>query len=429
MTRSLVFLAYHYPPMVGAASERAASFARHLPGLGWDMRVVTVDGGLFHRDPANEPPPVPVVRTRSAEVSRVVARLRHGSAPADSGAVSEGEAAGASGVARRLIRDFVYVPDAQASWIPFAVAGIRRAVAEAPSPSVLLTTSVPYSAHLAGQRAAKRAGVRWAAEFRDPWAHIDPAIRARSRARMALDERLERRVVESADAVIVTSASTRARLIERYPKLPAERFHVVLNGFEPSAGVPSPPAASEPLVLVHAGSVPDHARLEPLLEGIAAAVAGGGGPIVLRVYSPPERWRSAVASLPRSPDWLVLEGMVSPAAVHESIRRSSAAVLISPSETPDEHISAKFLEYLGAGRPVIAAMHDSSEMTELGHRYGDVRVLPEYSADAVAAEVSRLVEQHRAGDLQAPARSGLPIADLTRAAQARVLSEILETLV
>ena len=71
-TRSVVLLAYHYPPMVGPASERAASFARHLPEAGWRPIVVTVKHGLFHRDLRQTPPPVHTLRTRSPEPGRVL---------------------------------------------------------------------------------------------------------------------------------------------------------------------------------------------------------------------------------------------------------------------------------------------------------------------------------------------------------------------
>src|SRR4051795_7821280 len=73
-------LAFHYPPMVGPASERAASFARFLPAHGWKPFIVTVRGGLFHSDASNLPPRVRTWRTTSAEPSRLLGRLRR-SAP------------------------------------------------------------------------------------------------------------------------------------------------------------------------------------------------------------------------------------------------------------------------------------------------------------------------------------------------------------
>jgi hypothetical protein len=412
--------------MVGAASERAASFARHLPGLGWDVSVVTVERGLFHTDAANTPPPVATTRTRSPEPSRMIARLRGGGG-GEAGLSDDAVVGGSSGLARQLVREFVYVPDGQALWIPFAARAARAAIREAGSPPVLLTTSVPYSAHLAGRRAARRTGVPWAAEFRDPWAHVDQAIRPRSGARQRVDELLERRVVEAADLVIVTSDSTCERFRERYPREPAAKFAVVRNGFEPAAAAGPAPPRQGPLTLVHAGSVPAHAPIEPLLRGIEAAARREPGSIELHVYSSPERWRNAAQGLEAG--WLHLHGLVTPADARAAVARSSAAILICPGDDYDEHVSAKLLEYLGARRPVVAAVSPTSEMAALGRAYGDVRILPDYAAEPVTDAVVALLDEHRAGKLEQPVESERPVTDLTRAEQSRRLADLLCSLV
>ena len=151
--------------MVGPASERAASFARHLPESGWDPVVVTVKQGLFHSDPRQQQPPVRSLRTRSPEVGRALRTLPGlpgAGSPADDGSVAaDGVVRELSGPlaldrVRGLVRDYLYLPDALAPWIPFAVAGARRALRIAPAPAVLVSTSVPYSAHLAALAVARR---------------------------------------------------------------------------------------------------------------------------------------------------------------------------------------------------------------------------------------------------------------------------------
>lgn len=430
MTRkTVVILAFHYPPMLGPASQRAASFARHLPAAGWDPVVVTVRRGLYHRDSGQESPHVPTLRTASPEPSRLLATLRgrrDGAGDATAEVVQEVPAGAALGRLRRLVRDYLYVPDGQALWIPFAVAAARRAVRSASQPVVLMSTSVPYSAHLAALRVARSEGVAWVAEFRDPWAGIADSLRPRSGARKWIDAELERRVVESANGVVVTTELTRDAMMHAYPALPPQRIAVVRNGFEPAEDSPSPPGAEEPLRLLYAGSVPDDAPIEPLLRGIGQVAAARPGEVRLRVLAPRERW-AAVATAVGDPDWIELAGLVSPEEARLEAGAASANLLLRPGAAHRQFVAAKLLEYLGARRPIVAAVDPQGEMATLGREYGDLRLVPEYGEAAVAAEVERLLGEHRAGVLQRPIEPPGDLNDLTRSAGARRLAMVLDS--
>jgi hypothetical protein len=420
---TVVLLAFHYPPMIGAASERIASFARHLPASGWEPIVVTTARGLYHRDLSYAPPPVRTLRTRSPEPSRLFRRRRRSTA-ATPELVPERSLATTGDRLRRFVRDYVYVPDGQALWIPFAVAGLRRALSIASGPTVLLSTSVPYSAHLAARSLAQRVGVPWIAEFRDPWVHVHQAIRPRAAPRRRIDGLLERRVVASATAVVVTSELTRKDMARRYPSL-EERFWVVRNGFEPLQSSASPPEADAPLELVHAGTVPPQSPIEPLLLGIDAIARRRPGEIRLIVLGPPARWRQAASAMGGAP-WLDVRGAVSPSDARLVSARASANLLVCPGEEYDEHIAAKLMEYFGVRRPVLAIISPSGEMATLSREYGDVRVLSRFDAETVEEQVERLLSDHRRGLLQRTVQPRRRVEDLTRYEQAQRLAAVLE---
>jgi len=211
----VVFLAYYFPPLIGIASERAASLSRHLLGLGWEPTVITTRRGHYHRLATVDGFPFSVVRTPSLEISRLLRSAyggpRNDARAGSTTAVRPVDAGRLGSLARRVVRDFVYVPDAQVGWIPFATAAAARAVGTYPNASVLLSTSVPYSAHLAAMAAARRSGAAWVAEFRDPWSTGIPPARTVHPVRQWVDWRLERRILRAADHVIVTSDATMSR--------------------------------------------------------------------------------------------------------------------------------------------------------------------------------------------------------------------------
>ena len=430
-TRHALLLSFHYPPMLGPASQRAASFARHLPEHGWHPIVITVGEGHYHRDERHRPPAVPTVRTRSPEPSRLLRPFRASNIETSGdGAVvvTEAGAKPALGWARRAVRDYIYLPDGQVLWIPFAVRAIRRVVESLPGPTVLVSTSVPYSAHLAALTATRRLDLPWVAEFRDPWSQVDQTIRPRSRVRRAVDRALEARVVQGASAVVVTTDLTRHAMTSLYPELGDTDVCVVRNGFdEVTAPALPPPPAGAPLELIQAGSVPEDVPLEPLLRGIDSVARRYPDSVRLRVFAHPARWQSSAAAVD-NPRWLELEGLVPPDEARAAMAAASANVLLRPGGSHRQYVAAKLMDYLGARRPVLGIVDPSGEMASLGRDYGDMRIVPTYEVEAVAAAVEQLLAQQRAGALTGKVEPRRPLAEITRRAQAGRLAALLDSL-
>jgi hypothetical protein len=426
-----VFVAFRYPPMLGPGSLRAAAFARHLPETGWHPFVVTVGEGLFHSDESHQPLPVPTIRTRSPEPSKLLNPIRRMASPdarrseARTKTVPDPRLNPALARVRRFVRDYVYVPDGQALWIPLARRAARTVLESAPRPQVLMSSSVPYSAHLAAMGVAKQMGIPWVAEFRDPWSQVDDLIRPRSAVRKRVDAALERRVVEAASVLVVTTDETRAAMAAAYPAMDPERIWVVRNGFEPSGVDVSPPPASAPLRLVHAGSVPDDAPIEPLLRGIDRVARSHPGELEMLVYGAPRRWSEASAQL-GDPAWLSVRGLVTPAIAQEAIAAASVNVLLRPGEHHRQYVAAKLMDYLGARRPILAAISSAGEMASLGREYGDMRLVDPYTEAAVARVVEELLAQHRNGRLAQPVSAIRPTEQLTRRAQTARLAQALD---
>ena len=216
----VLLLAYYAPPSTGIAVERTVGFQEHLPSFGWEAVVVTPRSPHFHQaEREGEEDPGAVVRTGSIELSRMFRTLgRRMHRPLEPGREETRETGkhlstpelnhGSSlmplhlspvgSSIRRLIREFVYVPDAQIGWVPFAVrAGARVLERDREGDWVVYSSSVPYSAHLATARLASRFRLPWVAEFRDPWSAQDESQLPRSSFRRKLDRRLERWILRT----------------------------------------------------------------------------------------------------------------------------------------------------------------------------------------------------------------------------------------
>ena len=423
---SVVLLNYYYPPLVGIASERAASMAGHLCELGWHPAVVTAANGFYHRADEASTPSYPVIRTRSFELSRAFRRAfalsRAGVVAGEGSTITPVPTGALGGGLRELVRDFAYVPDAQVGWIPFAAQAVRRTLELTPRPRVVFSTSVPFSAHLAARAGAHGQDVGWVAEFRDPWATSDSPSRSSRRLRRSFDARLERRVLLAADHIIATSESFRAELLQTHAELGPGRVSVVTNGFEDMpAG--KPPGATEPMVVLYAGTVAAGEDVSPVITAFSELDERHPQSTRLRVLGPPEPWRFAAGE--SVPAWLELAGIVTPSAARQAMTDSSALLLFQRHPGYDCVLPGKAFEYIGARRPIVAVVPSASEMAELLTRHADVRLVDRDDVTALNPVLDELLRQHRSGSLQAPRVTASTVAPLARREQAERLAGIL----
>ena len=423
--KRVVCIAYYYPPLAGIASERAAAFSLHLSQLGWAPIIVTPRDGFYHRVASFNDPIADVRRTRSIELGRIV---RAGSTlvgaprpPSDSLTVRPLQTNAASAKARRWVREWLYVPDAQVGWIPFATRAAMTALREVEGPRVVFSSSVPYSAHLVAGRAAKRAGVPWVAEFRDPWTDGRSPNRTRSRARRHIDHCVEQRILLGADHIVVPTESMRGLLLARVTELAHDNVSVVRNGFEPTeAG--SPPPSDDVMTILYAGTVAPGEDVGPLLAALDAVDRRDPSRFRLHVLGPSQPWEAGARRLP----WLRLDGLVSPQEARLRMAGSSVLLLLHQHPAYWLAVPGKAYEYLGVRRPILAVIPRGSEMESVISRHGDARVVDLDDPVELSAAMEALLADHRAGRLQAPRVETSVAAPLRRLEQAKQLAAIFE---
>jgi hypothetical protein len=368
------------------------------------------------------------VRTRSLELSRVFRRaysVATGAADeSDEMTIRPIASGGAGAHARRLVHDFVYLPDAQVGWIPFAARAAADALAAAPPGSVVLSSSGPVSSHFAAMWAARRSGAPWVAEFRDPFASDPGPTRTRSMARQRVNRRLEDRILRAADHVVVTTESTRQEMLRHTPDLQEERISIVRNGFEPVPAA-APPGPREPMTVVYVGTVAPGEETGWVLTAFDLAHADRPDGFRLRVVGPPGPWQDSGPDAGARRPWLQLDGVVSPVEARTAMAAGSALLLI---RHPDYriHLPGKAFDYIGARRPIIAAVPPVSEMEDMIMRHSDARILRWGETESLARVIEQFVDQHRAGELQAPRVPESLTAPLARRDQVARLAEIFD---
>jgi glycosyltransferase involved in cell wall biosynthesis len=389
--RSILFVAYFYPPSRDTGAQRPAAMVKWLRRLGHRVTVLTTSAYGRLADDADEV----IVRTADAQLLR--ARLR-GADRIDALYDSDTYAGRAHPLSRILVPEPLV-----AAWAPFARRRAVELLAQGGYDCVI-TTSPPESAHLIGRALAKR-GLPWVADVRDAWTFESLRPRFPTGLQRRLDERLERRWLGAADVVSCVSRPAADDMRERLG-IEAE---LIPNGWDPDLGPedPGPPQAVDPLPvadpdrasLVYTGRFGSYGRdPRPLVEalaGLAREQPEVAARIEFVVAGPLTDDERRLLDTHVAPARIVVRGSLDRVQAL-ALQRGADALLLLASPARTQLLNIKLFEYLAAGRPILAL----AEGTEAG------RVAAEVGAEVVRADdvaaIRDALARLAAGELPAP---------------------------
>jgi len=120
-----------------------------------------------------------------------------------------------------------FIPDARKFWVKPSVKYLKKYLSENEI-DVVITTGPPHSLHLIGLKLKKETGVKWMADFRDPWTEIDYFHQLPlSNQAIKKHHYLEAEVLKNADAVLVVGNTMKSK----YDKFNSNVL-TITNGFD-----------------------------------------------------------------------------------------------------------------------------------------------------------------------------------------------------
>jgi glycosyltransferase involved in cell wall biosynthesis len=262
---------------------------------------------------------------------------------------------------------------------------------------MIYSTSPHATAHLIALFIARRSGIPWVADFRDPWFEDLPEPGAPAgRLYRKLNRGLERQVVERCTHIVTTTTYLRDSLYKRYTSLPAMKMTAIPNGYDEADFAdfaPFPKEHTEHLLIVHAGSINSEFRdPRPLFQALRALIHNGTiarNRVMLRFIGGGEFARSQAIRTSLSQNGLseqveFVDRMSYGTALQELARADLLLLLQASADTVDL-IPAKIYEYLRAQKPVLALVYPGATSELLGTVRGGWAVDPR---DAAALENS-----------------------------------------
>ncbi|MCB0779276.1 MAG: glycosyltransferase family 4 protein, partial [Flavobacteriales bacterium] len=358
--KRVLIVTYYWPPNGGAGVQRWLKFVKYLPQHGWQPVVYTPENPeLVAEDPGlldDVPREAEVIKRRISEPYGLYKRLtgRGVKEKVHTAFLSEEKREGWRDRMALWVRSNFFIPDARVGWVGPSVRFLKQYLREHPV-DVIVTTGPPHSMHLIGLRLKRALGIRWVADFRDPWTNIDFYRQLKlSRSADRRHRRLEAEVLREADTVVAVGWT----LADELRDLGAERVEVITNGFDP-ADVPDPPEpVDERYSLVHVGSLTATRNAPGLWKALAKRCADDpefAARFVLRFVGPVDH--TVLDSIEEAglADNLERIGPVDHAqAMREMQRARVLLLLLNDTANAKGILTSKLFEYLAVGRPILA---------------------------------------------------------------------------
>lgn len=252
MTKKALIITYYWTPSGGPGVQRWLKFVKYLPDFGIQPIVYVpenptypiIDKNLYLdikqplvlKQPIREPYRLASIFSKKKTKS------------ISSGIVPSKRKQSLLEKAMLYVRGNFFIPDARVLWVKPSVKYLENYIKENDIQTII-TTGPPHSLHLIGLGLKEKIDLKWIADFRDPWTsivyHKDLKLSENSKQKHI---ELERKVLNTADQIIVTSPSTKLE----FSKKTKQPIEVITNGYDVEKIEKRP--LDEKFTLAHIGS-------------------------------------------------------------------------------------------------------------------------------------------------------------------------------
>jgi glycosyltransferase involved in cell wall biosynthesis len=229
--KKVLIITYYWPPSGGGGVQRWLKFVKYIRDFGWEPVIYTPDNPDFELQDETLSEDVPdgitVLKKPIWEPFAAYRMLLGKKAVQKQGVVAGAKGSLFSSLSI-WIRGNYFIPDSRIFWVRSSVNYLTKYLRKNKI-EALVTTGPPHSLHLIGLELKNRLGVKWLADFRDPWSKWDVLDQLKlSKRSLKSHQKLEHSVLAGADQIITVSPSLKSSLKE----LGAIKVEVITNGYD-----------------------------------------------------------------------------------------------------------------------------------------------------------------------------------------------------
>lgn len=360
-----LIITYYWPPSGGSGVQRWLKFVKYLGKYDVEPIVYTVDNpnyAIIDKSLQNEvPKTVEILRQPIKEPNNLLAFFGSKKQQTSAGFLDTNPSF--LGKIAQYIRANFFIPDARKFWIHPSVKFISEYLKKNPV-DVIITTGPPHSLHLIGLQLKKKIGVKWIADFRDPWTAIDYFHRL-PLTKKAIQKhlQLEKEVVSNADCVLVVGNTMK----ENYSKF-NKNIAVITNGFDDNI-VENVTKLDTKFSLVHIGMMNADRNPKVLWKVLSEIISNN------EEFANDFQLKLIGKCADEVFESIKNEGIISHVEFidylpHNKVlafQKSAQVLLIAVNNVPTAKgiITGKIFEYLQAKRPILAIAPTNGDLAEI----------------------------------------------------------------
>jgi len=395
--RKVLIIAYYFPPLGMGGVQRVCKFVKYLPSFGWEPVVLTVkDIEYFSQDHSllqELPPGIKIHRTGSFDPLRLVFLLkklfqrkgvfdlkkkkakrffpRQGRGQNDISFLSS-----RSRGFRPLLKfsNLFSFPDNKIGWLPFALIKGFKLYREEKF-DLLFSTSPPLTCHLVGFFLKKITGIKWVADYRDPYLIYEDKKSYSSFKKFFLSS-LQKLFLKNGDGFVGVNHTIAQGLKEIYPE--SKRIAVITNGYDQEDFNFKVEKSKDVFKIIYFGTFSPDCPAEPFLKALHNLLQQG------KIDKDKLRFTHVGLSIGIDIQRLIdeyglkevteLKGYLPhKEGVMELLKADLA--LLTVAESAPVITTGKIYEYLGAKKPILAIVPPNGEAGRMVESLGAGRVI------------------------------------------------------
>ena len=231
--KKILIITYYWPPAGGPGVQRWLKFVKYLPDFGIQPIVYVPENPSY---PIIDENLISEVSKKATIIKRPILEpygfaaffSKNKTKKISSGIIPNSKKQSFLDKMLLWIRGNVFIPDARVLWVKPSVSFLEKYIQEN-NIETIITSGPPHSLHLIGLELKQKCTINWLADFRDPWTTIGyhKALKLSSFAAKK-HKKLEHKVLNSADVIIVTSETTKTE----FQAITAKPIQVITNGYD-----------------------------------------------------------------------------------------------------------------------------------------------------------------------------------------------------
>lgn len=379
--KKVLILTYYWPPSGGAGVQRWLKFVKYLREFGWEPVVYTALNGempVIDESLAKDvPKDITVLKTPIWEPYSIYKKFigRKKEDKINASFLNENKKPGLTEKISVWIRGNYFIPDARKFWIKPSIKYLIEYI-EKNGIEHVISSGPPHSMHMIALGLKKKfPNLKWLADFRDPWTHIDFYEKLMlSKAADRKHHEMEMSVLKNADTIISIGKTMSEEFAEMYKRAggsDTNKFKVITNGYDEDGLNSERLVRDQKFSIAHIGTLVKDRNPRILWTVLKDLLKTDTefekhfelklvGKVDLLVMEDLEKF--GLKKYLRKIDYLPHDEVIL-----EQKRSAVLLLLVNNTKNAKGILTGKFFEYLASGRPILAIGPVDGDLAEIIH--------------------------------------------------------------